>query len=897
MTVPRSGSAAGPRLHPVPAVILGGFALVAIGMVVAALALYFSYANSLPDIGSLADYNPEQGSVVVSADGTDLATFAITNRKVVTYEQIPTVIVEATVAAEDRTFWDNPCVDPRAIVRAFLQNISAGEVISGASTICQQVVKNLLLPADLLADPGRQLERKLKEAMLALRLDAAYAGREGKEQIMEIYLNQIYYGNQAYGVWSAMDRYFGKDFLQADPTNEITVGDASLVAGLVRAPSHLDPTLAGIPVDDGSGGTVLFVPDSADCIRVQGYVLAGMEDLSYITSAQRTAVQAESVYVQVPVTPRYLAPHFVNAVRREAAELLGSEGAIDRAGLQIETTLDYTGYQLAAEKWASIGYDLDRMTDAELEAKYGAEALTWIKTLQDKNINNDAIVTLNYRTGAVIAYVGSANFYGEATPQHQGQYDVAGVAYRQSGSAFKPLTWATGFERGDMTPATMFMDVSTEIVPGYQVHDADHRERGPVRARDALKYSLNIPVTKAQQIIGTDNVVAQAERLGLKWDPKQGDPRVASLTLGTIGVRMLDLAGAYGALANDGRLMPSYMIERITDAHGVVIYDHATDHPAPVQAISAGAAYLTTDILADNTDPNTNPLWGPRFQLRTADGRRPATLKTGTTTDFKDLQAFGYLAADADPALDEGAIVTGVWIGNSDDTSIDSVFAADGPTWIWHDYMTEVTAANALPVRDFVRPDGITEFVVDAYSGMAPGEFTTKTVTEIFMPGTVPNAQDDRHRELAIEAATGKIWMDGCGDFVTASPSPGSSPTPGGPPGNPGGPPDPGPPAVADPELKVYLDLVGWDAGRPTWEASNIAWIENWIGRESELPRRFVVPLDVPLAPTETCAPGEVPTSTPIPSPSPTPTATPEPTIIPTETPIPSPSPTPGPTP
>ena len=257
----------------------------------------------------------------------------------------------------------------------------------------------------------------------------------------------------------------------------------------------------------------------------------------------------------------------------------------------------------------------------QLIARYGADAFGWISQLQGRNIGNDAIVSLNYRTGAVVAYVGSANFYGEVTPQHQPQFDVVGQAFRQSGSAFKPITYATGFETGVITPATMFMDVETEIVPGYEVHDADNNQRGPVRVRDALKYSLNIPVTKAQQLIGTEQVVAQGERLGLEWDPNQ-DPNVPSLTLGTIGVRMIDLAAAYGALGNGGVYHEPYLVQRIIDRDGNVIYDREVDGPDPEQAISPEAAYLVTHILADNTDPAAEPVVGPA--LPAPDRCRPA---------------------------------------------------------------------------------------------------------------------------------------------------------------------------------------------------------------------------------------------------------------------------------
>ncbi len=215
---PPAGTGAAPRarIQPLPAVILATFVVLGIGMVLGAILLYSAYASSLPDVTVLEDYAPDEGSVVMSADGVELATFADTNRHVVSYDEIPEVVVDATVAAEDHTFWENPCVDPRAIVRAMLQNFSAGEVVSGASTICQQLVRSVLLPPDLMADPSRQVERKIKEAMLALQLDAEYPGVEGKQQIMEFFLNEMYYGNNGYGIWAAVDRYYGKDFT-ADP--------------------------------------------------------------------------------------------------------------------------------------------------------------------------------------------------------------------------------------------------------------------------------------------------------------------------------------------------------------------------------------------------------------------------------------------------------------------------------------------------------------------------------------------------------------------------------------------------------------------------------------------------------------------------------------------------------
>jgi membrane peptidoglycan carboxypeptidase len=873
---------------PLPAIILGAFAALGAALFVGLMGVYAAYTSGLPDPRDLERFELSEGSTVVSADGVELASFAAEQRRVLPFAEIPELLVNAQVAAEDQDFWTNPCIDFRAIVRAAIQNLSAGEEVSGGSTICQQLVRIRLFDAELMADPDRRLERKIKEAILALRVGDTYGGQEGREKILEMYMNQVYYGNQAYGIWAAAHAYYGKDIRSSEPEQQLTIGEAALLVGLVRAPSALDPTTEAVEQTDAEGHTVLVVPDEAGAKRVQGFVLQNMVESGYITAAEADAAANETIVVAPPPELQYKAPHFVYAVRRAAAELLGSEDLLDRGGLEISTTLDYNNYQRFAEKWAAVAYDLDRLSDEQLITKYGEPALRWIKQLQGRNINNDALVTLNYRTGAVLAYVGSANFYGEATKAHQPAFDVIGQAYRQSGSAFKPITYATGFERGVLTPATLFMDVKGEIVDGYEVPNADGGERGPVRLRDALKYSMNIPAAKSQQLIGTDNLVAQAERMGLSWDPLQAEEAaVPSLTLGTVGVHMLDLAGAYGAIANGGVLAEPYLIQTIKDRNGNVIYDRAQDAPQPQRVISEQSAYLVTDILADNTDPAQNLIWGQRFQLVSEDGRRrPATLKTGTTNDFRDLQAFGYLAPDVDPAVSEGAIITGVWVGNSDFTAIADVFAADGPTFIWHDYMAEVIAQLGIKSRDFPRPAGIVDLQVDTISGMRPGEFTKLTISEVFAESNQPTQEDTIHRQLRIEAETGKIWQEGCGDFVTASPS---------------GSPDPSAaPAPPQAEEKVFIDLVDLEASHPTWQAANRAWIERYQGRESSLRRSPAPPLDAPLAPTEKCTPGEVPTSSPSPTPSPTPTPSPEatPSLLPTPTlpPLPTLSPTPSPT-
>ena len=244
------------------------------------------------------------------------------------------------MAAEDQSFWNNPCIDFRSIVRAFLQNFQAGETVSGASTICQQLVRMRLFNAELMADPERQVERKIKEAILALRLDGRYTGTEGKERILEMYMNQSYYGNNAYGIWAAANAYFGKDLTSDAPEDQLTISEAAMLAGLVRAPSRLDPSTEAVQ-EERDGGTVLRRP--ADGAGDRGARLRARPDarVGVHHQEQYDEAIAEEIILAPPRDNAYLAPHFVYAVRREANELLEGEDLLDTGGLRIHTTLDY----------------------------------------------------------------------------------------------------------------------------------------------------------------------------------------------------------------------------------------------------------------------------------------------------------------------------------------------------------------------------------------------------------------------------------------------------------------------------------------------------------------------------------------------------------------------------
>jgi len=314
--------------------------MLAVGLFALIFSFYSSFTSGLPDVAAIEEFDLVEGSTVLSGDGTELARFAIEDRREIGFDQIPEVMLEAQVAAEDQTFWTNPCVDLRSIVRAVLQNFQAGQTVSGASTICQQLVRSRLFDAELMADPARQVERKIKEAILALRLDERYPGIEGKQRIIEMYLNQVYYGNNAYGIWAAARAYFEKDITSEDAEQQLTVSEAAFLAGLVRAPSRLDPTSEAIP-QEIDGETRYVVPPTAQAITVRDIVLDQMLQSDFITAAEHDAAIAEQIVLAPPDDRAYRAPHFVNAVRREAAVLLDGEELLDTGGLRIITTLDY----------------------------------------------------------------------------------------------------------------------------------------------------------------------------------------------------------------------------------------------------------------------------------------------------------------------------------------------------------------------------------------------------------------------------------------------------------------------------------------------------------------------------------------------------------------------------
>ncbi|MBC7224202.1 MAG: penicillin-binding protein 1C, partial [Anaerolineae bacterium] len=498
-------------------------------------------------------------------------------RTVVPLSAISPWLIQATLATEDPNFYLHPGVDPVAVVRALYYDIRYGAPVVGGSTIPQQLVKLVFL------SPERTLERKVKEAVLAAEVSRRYP----KDTVLELYLNEIHYGNLAYGAEAAAQVYFGKS------AADLTLAEASFLAGIPQAPARYDP-----------------YTNFAACKARQEVVLGLMVKHGFLSPEEAERALAEPLQLaprSASLTMR--APHFTVYVREQLEARYGPQ-ALYRNGLRVVTTLD-----------------LDLQAAAE-------EALQeHLATLADRNARNGAVVVVDPATGEILAMVGSADFWDEAI---DGQVNMA-LSPRQPGSAIKPLTYLAAFERG-WTPATLIWDVPTEFPDGanppYRPRNYDGKFHGPVLVRQALGNSLNIPAVKALEFVGIDGLKEMAARLGISTLTR--DDYGLSLTLGGGEVSLLELANAYATLAAGGVHRPPVAILRVEDSAGRLIEEH---QPAPgQQVVSPEHAFLISDILAD--PQARQPAFGRAARFLELD--RPAAVKTGTTNDVRDAWTVGY---------------------------------------------------------------------------------------------------------------------------------------------------------------------------------------------------------------------------------------------------------------
>ena len=603
-------------------------------------------------------------------------------------EEIPLVLQQATIATEDASFYTNPGVDLRAILRALWINLRGGEVLAGGSTITQQLARNLLLSPQ--ERYQRTLMRKLRESILAWRL----ARRYSKDEILELYLNETYYGNFAYGVEAAAQAYFGKSAAELD------LAEAALIAGLPQAPSAYNP---------------LMDPQAARAR--QAVVLDLMVKAGYITPQEAALAKAEPLHFAAsPFTIR--APHFVMYVRELLEEEFGLR-MLYQGGLRVYTTLDLD--------WQETAQAIVRRHLADLSNRRNGP---------DPHLTDAALVALDPHTGEILVMLGSPDYFD---PAIDGAVNVA-LMPRQPGSAIKPITYAAAFDptrSHPLTPATLIADVRTAFLTKegqpYVPVNYDLTYHGPVLARRALACSYNLPAVKVLQDVGVDKMAGLARRLGITTFTNV-DHFGLALTLGGGEVRLLELTAAYAAFANGGRRVRPVAITRVEDAHGRVLRRW---QPEPgEQVLDPRVAYLITDILSD--DWARMPAFGEGSVLNLS---RPAAVKTGTTTDWRDNWTIGYT-----PDL-----VVGVWAGNADNSPMQQVSGVTGAGPIWHDFMEEVLRGK--PIYKFKEPEGLVEVDICPLSGKRPNPFCPNRRKELFIAGTEPREVCTMHRAVKIEGA------------------------------------------------------------------------------------------------------------------------------------------------
>ena len=718
-------------------------------------------------VGSLSDGLPEanlatltfaQPTIVYDRTGTvELARFEREKRRVVAYDEVPKLVLDATTTAEDRTFWTNDGYDPAAIAAAAVQN-ATGESADerGASTITQQLVRARFLPREVVESDDRYM-RKVLEVLQASRLTAAYPGEPGKEQIVTAYLNEIYYGHRAYGVAAAASIYFGVDDLA-----ELTPAQAALLAGLPKAPSVYDPYRYA---EEDAEGRLVVPPDAPPVVR-RDYILRDLATngrWTKLSPAELESALAEPVVLAGDQPRKMRAQHFVWQVRTELDRLLGGRDAVETGGYRVLTTLDWRAQQLA-EKYVYAAAVIPHLPPRQASKEMRRINLRpadrgWVSNLRGKDLHNGALVALDYRTGDVIAYVGSGSYERKDLKrrQFQPQHDAAS-AYRQPGSAFKPIVYATAFERQVLTPGSLLLDISTDF-GGWTPKNADRLDRGPVRARQALQLSLNLPAIRALERAGNEQTATVAEGLGVQFLNGHKAFLQSGLAgaIGTVETRPIDLTAAFGALGNGGVHVPTRLVLAIDRPDGTEEY--RAPEPEGTRAISKQAAWLVSDVLDGNTDMNENRFWASTLELRAKNGqRRPAAVKTGTADNNMDFGAYGYLAPPKDPK--DVALAVGIWMGNSDHSAPrtsapPTSLAASGE--VWHAFVRDLS--RKWPVARFDRPKGIVEARIDRWSGGRPGPWTRSTVSDFFIAGTEPGA---RHE---IDPA-GLLYSQGCGGWM-----------------------------------------------------------------------------------------------------------------------------------
>jgi membrane peptidoglycan carboxypeptidase len=608
----------------------------------------------------------------------------VEKRRWLAYSEIPDLVIHASVAAEDDTFWTNPGFDPAAIAAALLSNFRNQEDRPiGASTITQQLVRHIAFSYE--ERVGVSYERKIREIFLAFIMTR----QRSKAAIIQMYLNEIYYGNLAYGVEAAAQTYFGK------PADELNLAEAAFLAGLPQSPLEWDPY---VNLDGAK--------------ERQGMVLDLMHQDGYISSIEADVAKMTTLSLAPLISPQeeaagsvLEAPHYVLYVRSLLEQRYGPD-ALVRGGWQVTTSLD-----LSMQKMA------ERFAREQVNARSASH-----------DVSNAAVVVLKPATGEILAMVGSLNYFDDTI---DGQVNVA-LQPRQPGSSIKPITYAAAMEKG-WTTADVLWDVPIELDLGSGQKmwpvNYDGRYHGPVLMRDALANSYNIPPIQVIRDIGVTAFIATARKMGIESLVEPPGYYGLALTLGGGEVPLLEMSRAFATLANGGRRPRLTNVLKITDSRGNPFFDRGQERIPPVNTLDPRIAYIITDILDD--DNARAPAMGFNNSLNLG---FPAAAKTGTTNDFRDNWTLGYTPG----------VVVGLWMGNSDGHPMQNSSGLQGAAPLWRRIMEEIYSDAGLreslkvdgvePPLEFAQPAGIESRSVCLPRGTG-GSACSASKTELFRVG------------------------------------------------------------------------------------------------------------------------------------------------------------------
>ncbi len=634
------------------------------GQALPAFAYLADPEKDLPHLDKLEIFQPGEPSILYSDRDEPFASLSPEFRSFIPLSQVPKLVREAILDAEDARFYQHGAISLRGMARAAIHNLTSAKVKEGGSTITQQLAKSLFL------NPERTLTRKLKEIQLAQEIERLY----GKDKILEMYLNTIYFGGGAYGIEAAARTYFGKS------VGQLTLAEAAVLGGLPKAPSLYSP-----------------FSDLKRAKERRDYVLTRMEKEGHVAAAQAKAAMRLPITLTPFFRSRGIAPAFVDYMRKELEPKYG-QVLLAKGGLQIYTTLNLDMQRAATE---AIRRGLAEIEKAQVtKRKTGGT---------EQDMLEGALVALDPKTGQIQAMVGGRDYA-------RSQFNRAIQARRQPGSAFKPFVYAAAFEHG-FTPTSLMDDypVSYSIPQNgrlveWKPENFDHQFRGPVTLRRALEESINVPTVRLIEAVGIEPVISLAHRMGITSDLR----REYALALGVSEVSLLELTSAYGVLADGGIRVPPTGVRRVIAPSGAIL---EANQDAGERVLPEEVAFLVTSILEGAVERGT--------AKRARVPGRSLAAKTGTSQDAADLWLLGYA-----PRL-----VAGLWVGYDQPRSLGSQESAGrlvGP--VWADFMRR--ALREVPPETVPIPEGVFTASVNYWTGLLAEPGDSEAITEYFIRGS-----------------------------------------------------------------------------------------------------------------------------------------------------------------